>query len=176
MQRTYFKEQQYFSNPGLWIFIAIVFTIAIAPTAIALYNGLVLQNPVSEKPGNSTSLVLLLVILVIMLLITLWIFKKMKLVTEIQKDGIHYMYPPFITKMRFFAKEEIEDYKIRKYKPVREYNGWGIRHSWSGYGRAFNVRGNIGLQLYLKNGKKVLFGTQRAEAMLRSMHKMMRED
>jgi len=176
MQRKYFTEEQHFSNPGLWIFIAIVFTVAIAPTAIALYSQLVLGEPFREKPMSNLLLIILLVLLIIMLIATFVLFKKMKLVVKVKSDGLYYKYPPFILKMRSFLKEEISDFEIRKYKPVTEYSGWGIRYSWAKSGRAFNVKGNIGLQLYLKNGKKVLFGTQRGDALLRAMRKMMKEE
>ena len=95
---------------------------------------------------------------------------------EVRNDGIYYRYPPFILKPRTYLKVEINAYKIRKYKPIMEYSGWGIRHGWGKSGSAFNVKGNIGLQLYLKNGKKVLFGTQRPDALKRAMDKMTREE
>lgn len=176
MQRTYFKEEQYFSNPGFWILITIVFTVALAPTAMALYTQLVLGEPFGEKPMSNLSLIILLVLLIIMLIATFVLFKKMKLVVEVKSDGLYYKYPPFILKMRSFLKEEISAFEIRKYKPITEYSGWGIRYSWSKSGRAFNVKGNIGLQLYLTNGKKVLFGTQRGDALIRAMRKMMKEE
>jgi len=49
----------------------------------------------------------------------------------------------------------------REYKPIREYGGWGIRYVIGGI--AYNVYGNKGVQLILKNKKKVLVGTQKPE-------------
>jgi hypothetical protein len=57
-------------------------------------------------------------------------------------------------KKKFFSWEEIEKISVREYSPLFEYGGWGIRRGKSG--RAYNVKGNIGLQLVLKNGKKIL--------------------
>ena len=82
---------------------------------------------------------------------------------------------PLIFRNKLIAKEEIQRYEIRKYSPIIDYGGWGVRR---GFGRkwqkAFNVSGNIGLQLYLTNGKKVLFGTQRSQAILYAMDEMMK--
>ena len=39
------------------------------------------------------------------------------------------------------------------------------------YGKAYNVTGNIGLKLFLKNGKIILLGTQRAQAISYAMEK-----
>ena len=92
----------------LLIFIAVVFTIAIAPTAVALYNQLVLDHPLGDEPQSNIALMVLLVLLVIMLIGTFILFKKMKLVVEIRSDGLYYRYPPFIPKFRSFPKQEIK--------------------------------------------------------------------
>jgi hypothetical protein len=44
--------------------------------------------------------------------------------------------------------------------------GWGVR-LWTKYGTVYNVKGNIGLAIELKNGTKFLIGTQK-EIELRS--------
>ncbi len=59
--------------------------------------------------------------------------------------------------------EDISKAYIREYKPVAEYGGWGVRGFFSSSGRAYNVSGNVGLQVELKNGKKILIGTQKQE-------------
>lgn len=59
-------------------------------------------------------------------------------------------------------------YEIRKYNAIRDYGGWGVKRKLR-WGRAYNVSGNIGLQIYLNNGKKVLFGTQKPQAMIYAM-------
>jgi hypothetical protein len=41
------------------------------------------------------------------------------------------------------------------------------------YGKAYSVKGNIGLKLILKNGKIILLGSQRAQALSYAMEKMM---
>ena len=97
----------------------------------------------------------------------------MKLIVVVRRAGIFYRYPPFIIKEQYFLKEEIDRFEIRKYSPIREYSGWGIKYSWGKSGRAISVKGKLGLQLYLKDGKKVLFGTQRTEALKRAMIRMM---
>jgi hypothetical protein len=53
--------------------------------------------------------------------------------------------------------EDVEDYQVITYNPVRDYGGWGIKTGKKG--RAYNVSGNWGLMLTLKNGKSVLIGT-----------------
>jgi hypothetical protein len=45
---------------------------------------------------------------------------------------------------------------------LAEYGGWGVK-GFSGKNRAYNISGNIGLQLTLKNGYKILIGTNNQE-------------
>lgn len=174
--KTLFQEEQNFSNPGLWIFVAVVFTFVLAPTTLTIYNQAILNKPVGEESTSTSGLIVMVILFTMMLLGTIVLFKKMKLLTQVRSEGLFYRYPPFIIKWNSIKKEEIGTYELRKYKPIHEYSGWGIRNNWSKSGRAFNVSGNIGLQLYLKNGKKVLFGTKRGDAMLHAMHKMMKRE
>ncbi len=176
MKKSYYKEEQYFSNPWFWMFLIVVFTISLAPTVVALYSEIVLDKPYGENPDSVETLLIIMGIMIIVYVAVILLFRKMRLIVEIRNDGLFYRYPPFINKERQFSKGEISNYEIRKYKPIREYSGWGIQYSWGKSGRVFNVKGNIGLQLYLKNGKKVLFGTQRGDALLRAMNKMMKGD
>jgi len=78
--------------------------------------------------------------------------------------------------MKKIGKEEIEHYEVRRFRPIIEYGGYGIRKallSKRGAGDAFIVKGGYGLQLRLNNGKKVLFGAARKEAILHAVDKMM---
>jgi hypothetical protein len=173
MNKTFFKEEQSFSNIWLYVFVTIVFTIAIAPTAVALYSQLAEGIPYGEKPSSNQALIILLLVLLLMYALTLLLFNKMKLVTQITNSGVHYRYPPFISKFKTVAKDDIASYELRKYRPIKEYSGWGIKHGR--FGKAYNVKGNMGLQLYLNDDKKLLFGTQRGDAMLRAMNKLMKD-
>ena len=84
----------------------------------------------------------------------------MKLETVIDEVKISYCYKPFHIKPREIKWGEISDFYVRYYKPLKEYGGYGIQRHFKN-GRAFNVSGKYGLQLILKDGKKILIGTQK---------------
>lgn len=86
-------------------------------------------------------------------IVLLYLFR---LETTIDAKGIHYRFFPF--KKNTIPWQEIEECYVRQYSPLKEYGGWGIRFGFSG--KAYNVKGNKGIQLKLKSGKKILFGTQ----------------
>jgi hypothetical protein len=73
-------------------------------------------------------------------------------------------YIPVRTKYKHFSWEEISVAYIRKYSPITEYGGWGTRKYGSSNG-AYNMSGNIGLQLVFKNGKKLLIGTNNPDTL-----------
>jgi len=91
------------------------------------------------------------------------LFDLFKLVTVINSESIriYFYFFPFNVK-RIFLWEEIKICRIRTYKPIAEYGGWGIRTGGSS-GTAYNVSGNIGLQLELTNKKRILIGTQKPD-------------
>jgi len=92
---------------------------------------------------------------------TMAILGSLKLYTRMDSFGVHYRMTPFHFREQTIPWEEIDQIQVRKYSPILEYGGWGIRIGRNG--RAYNVRGNYGLQIVKKNGKKVLIGTQRPE-------------
>lgn len=103
------------------------------------------------------------VILTIMIFNTLlalaFLFGTLK--TEYNKEGIIIKFFPFLFKTRVIKWQEVAKAYIREYSPLREFGGWGIRRSKKG--KAYTVQGKLGLQLELRDGKKLLIGTQRPE-------------
>ena len=75
---------------------------------------------------------------------------------------------PLHLKFRKYLWTEIETAEVRKYKPLLEYGGYGIR----GFGknRALNISGNTGFQLVFKDGRKLLIGTQKGHEMIEMLN------
>ena len=106
---------------------------------------------------------------VILVLTTILIF-SLKLKTRIDENGISYQFSPFHLKAKYIPWESIERCSVRKYSPILEFGGWGFRgilklklFGIGKNGKAYNVRGNIGIQMILKDGAKILIGTQEKE-------------
>jgi len=82
-----------------------------------------------------------------------------KLHTRIDTEGITIRFFPFVIK-RTWTWDMIDRVYIKKYSIV-DYGGWGYRVGKNGI--AYNTKGNFGLQLILKNGARIMIGTQRPE-------------
>lgn len=89
------------------------------------------------------------------------LFALTTLKTVVTTEGIEIGLRPF-SRRRIF-KSEIAKAYVRKYKPLEEYGGWGYRIGPKG--KAYNVSGKFGLQLEMKNGEKILIGTQHPEVL-----------
>ncbi|MDQ1089768.1 hypothetical protein QE390_004372 [Siphonobacter sp. SORGH_AS 1065] len=90
------------------------------------------------------------------------LFAVLRLEIRINEDGIAYRWLPFMITYRQMHWDEIESMGVRKYAPLSEFGGWGIR--WSLQGTAHTVSGYDGLEIWVKNKKRfILLGTQHPE-------------
>ena len=145
-----FKEEQRFTQQ--WLVILLIIS-TIVPI-ILVTNKFIKNNMDLGKYVMSLSIVLLASGLI-------FIFK---LKTRIDKTGIHYQFFPLHFKMKTILWQDIKYAETRTYDAILEYGGWGIKggYFWNKKkGIAYNVKGDIGIQLTLKTGKKILIGTQK---------------
>ncbi|WP_199269183.1 hypothetical protein [Polaribacter sp. L3A8] len=149
-----FKEEQRFRQT--WLIILLVIS-SIAPIAMMLKKYL-------QKNATLTTKEFIITIAVILVSVTTIFF--FKLTTRIDEKGIHYQFFPLHFSFRTIPWNEISKVGTRTYLPISEFGGWGIRGGFffnKGKEKAINVSGDIGIQLILKNGEKLLIGTQKKE-------------
>lgn len=142
-----FRESQRFTQWWVWVVLIGTGTLPYIPYFTGAYS-----------EGSANGLIGASIIMLLMALL----FLLLRLETTIDEDGIRIQFFPFHLKSRFYSWEEIRKMGIRQYSPIREYGGWGIR-GLSRKNRAFNVKGNWGLQLEFENGDLLLIGTSKPE-------------
>ena len=148
-----YSENQRFKQLWLWGFMIILNGIFIVSAYQQLYRGI----PFGNKPMSDEGIIIGL--FSCMLIATIFLVFKLK--TTITKEHIQVQFFPFHLKPRTYLWTDIKQASVRKYRPIMEYGGWGIRGFKSN--RAYNVSGKIGLQLEFKNGDKLLVGTQNGQ-------------
>jgi hypothetical protein len=173
MERNYFKEEQKFDQWWLRVIFILTWISTVGIFGWGVFQQLILKKPWGDNPTSDTVLVLTAIFIFLLMTGVTWLIFSMRLITEVTENGFRYRFPPVINKVKIVPKSMIAEYQIRKYSPVGEYGGWGIKGAGMGRGRAYNVKGNMGLQLRLQNNKKILFGTQRPEALKAAMDKIM---
>jgi len=149
-----FREVQRFRQSWLWIIILSI-------TAVCIYAAveqLILGNPFGNNPAPD---IYLIVIVIIFGAGFPLLFYKINLTTEVRSDGLYYRFFPLHCSFQRITPEDLAEYEVRTYKPLREYGGWGIRYGAKG--KAYNVRGNRGVQLKRTSGELILIGSQRPE-------------
>lgn len=149
-----FKEEQRFTQS--WLIILMTISIILPIT-------LIIKEYMKES-STMSSTEFILTLFGITLSITFIFF--FKLTTRIDEIGIHYQFFPFHLSMRKITWTEINKIHVRKYEPISEYGGWGLKGGflWNkGKGTAINISGNIGIQIELKNNKKLLIGTKKEQ-------------
>ena len=150
IDKTIFYEKQQFRQVWIWMILILILLILLIPIISGVFG------------------VFLNIILLTIGYCFIWLFYSMKLITEIKKDGIQITFTPFTNFIIPFNK--IRSYKIREYRPILEYGGWGIRFNRTG--KAYTVSGKIGLQIELSNGKEILIGTENPDKLLQSLNKL----
>ncbi len=98
----------------------------------------------------------------VLLLVTVFIL-SVRLTTTVHNEGISVQFFPIHFKPKFYNWDSIQKAEIRTYSALLEFGGWGYRIGLFGAGKALNISGNKGLQLYFTNGQKLLIGTQQSE-------------
>ncbi len=115
-----------------------------------------------EPFGNNPMSDLGLIIFFMSYLAFMGFFWFLELRTEIDQRGIRVRLRPISTKILKW-----ED--IKQVEPVSYgFVGYGLRLSLK-YGIVYNARGNKGLAIYLKNGRKYLIGTQIQDRMIQTI-------
>jgi len=149
-----FKEEQKFGQPLIYIGLSIA--------TIVVFSPIIKEwNTISSLPFNK-QLSSLSGVLIVGLVALLFLFLKLR--TRIDENGISFKFTPFHFKSIVINWKEVDNAYLRKYNAISEYGGWGIKGGmpWAkGNGRAYNVKGNVGLQIELLNGKRILIGTQK---------------
>ena len=147
-----FTEKQKFNQWWIWLIVALATVVC----TWGLIQQVIFKIPFGTKPASDELLIAVCMVPLVLIIM----FQGLCLETKINEDGVYYRFKFFHGKPRQIKWEEIQKIYVREYKPVKEYGGWGIRGSFKN-GKAFNVSGNIGIQLELTSGKKLLLGTQK---------------
>jgi hypothetical protein len=162
MSKEVFTEKQRFNQK--WM-LTIIF-LFLGLNLWGFIQQIIFGVPFGNNPASDEVMILITIAAIIIFVILL----SLTLNTRIDRFGISYKYSIFHRKERFIKWESINRAYVRKYKPIREYGGWGFRLGRNG--TAFNTSGNMGLQLELADGKKLLLGTQKPEELRLTLEKL----
>lgn len=164
-----FHEEQKFS-PALSALIVVLMALTVG------LGGFALRELIHEQEPTSPPAIIILIITGIIIPIAIGVlFLTLKLETRLRCDGLYLRFFPIHIRYKKFALDDIAEFYPRRYRPILEYGGWGIRWSFK-KGKAYNVTGNRGLQLVFKNGRRLLIGSQRPEQLAQAIQSLLEQN
>ena len=143
-----FEENQRFTQWWLWVILLSFPIISVGP----FY-----QNPYYVLIGLGIPL----------------LFYTFQLRIKVSMEGLHYQFFPFHFKSHIIKIEDIEKFKAMEYSPLKEYGGWGIRFGFKG--KAYNVSGNKGVKVFLKNDTNIMFSSQKYKELEKALKKIKKQ-
>ena len=152
MMAPRYREEQAFRQWWIWLLI-------LAAAALqwwGFYQQIVLGEAWGSNPAPDWMMIALWLGVGIGLPFFFW---YMRLVVTVSEESIDIHYRPLIR--RRIPVAEIDVAEARRYSPLSEYGGWGIRRLSTN--KAYNVSGNRAVQFLLADGSRVLVGSQRAD-------------
>jgi hypothetical protein len=162
-----FTERQRFTQWWLWLILLGVNALFL----LGVWTQVIEVKQFGDKPMSDNELLLTTGLIISLTLL----FIIIKLETQVKKDGIYVRLFPFHISYKHYPWDKLSKSFVRQYSPLTEYGGWGLRLGLFGKGKAYNVSGDMGLQLEFSDLKKLLIGTNRPdelEATLRTIGKL----
>ncbi len=165
MSKVYYKEEQGFRQWWLWLLLLLVCGIWIWQFVQQIF----LKVPFGNNPAPDIAVYLTGIFPLAVILL----FRFLRLETIINDTGVYYRFKPFQRIPKEIKPEDIAGFEVRKYKPIKDYGGWGIRYGLKG--KAYNVSGNQGVFFTLKNRKIFMLGTQNPILIKSALDKLMKK-
>ncbi len=159
------EEYIFYEEQKIPLIAKVIAVVSCAAIMAVLIASTIHSSDTSEK---KSTLILTIVNCIILGIAAISILYT-KLIVRIDKKSINIRFFPFMIKDKKLPLKDIQRYYIRKYRPIMEYGGWGIR--WNSNGRAYCIRGNMAIQLEFESGSKILIGTQKPGELNAAMDK-----
>jgi len=157
-----FHEEQGLRHWWLWLLVG-----AIAVAAWwSFVHQIVLGRPFGTNPGPDWVVWLVTGVCGVVVPVTLL---AARLVVDVSPDGVRLHYRPF--RNRWIEARSVVGFEVVTYRPIRQWGGWGIRYAF-GRGWAYTAYGTQGVRLELEDGRSLLVGSQRPEALAAALEGM----
>ena len=157
-----YSERQRF-RPQDGVLLAVLWLVILTGPAFslwAIFQQIVMGSPVGNNPASDLVLIMLALILGVGLPLFMY---TMGLDTEVRESGVFIRFRPFHRKWVVFGIDSITTAQAHTYSPLKDYGGWGIRYGRKG--KVYNVSGNKGALLTLKDGKTIMIGSKNHEVL-----------
>lgn len=161
-----FLETQKFMQLWLWVLLIVLFGTQFVWIGFAIYQQIFLNEPWGNNPMTDVELIFTALLEGFVIVLIMGLFLATRLETRVYMDGIYFIYFPFHKKYRKISWDQLDEVLGRKYRPLIEFGGWGIR--WGHKKWAYTVSGNECIELR-KGDYKILVGTKKLNEFLSAL-------
>jgi len=167
--RPLFEEKQKYDQWWLRLIIVGNAFLVIGIFLYGMYVQLVLGEQWGDKPMSNEMLLMLGPLMICGMGFMLYMFFASELEIVVDKTALTYRFFPTISKWRRIERESIKDFELKTWILKNKGNRINLLGN-----RTVVVKGNQGVKVHMHNGKWVLLGTQKPEALIDALHKMTR--
>lgn len=164
--RAYFKEETRFGI--IWFILFLLF-------GVLPFVGVLLML-INDKTNDRTEFVIAMSVMTIVMIALGAVLRMSKLNLEIRDGLLRYKSFPYLRSWREIKPEEILNWEVKKVNPVTYAGGWGYRYRLLTNKTSIIMKGKVGLELRLENGKTIFFSTSNSEELERQMKKFKNEE
>lgn len=161
-----FEETQNIEAKWLWVIVIITAVLV----WITFIGQVILKVNFGGKPIPSVPLFLAWLVSGMLVPYALGSFK---LITEVRSGGIYISLPPLRSSFIRISYQNIAKCYVREYDAKKEYGGTGIMRGESGL--SYSMKGKMGVQLEMRDGGKILIGSQKSEELCKTVKEMIKE-
>ncbi len=166
-QRVLFRETQKFSQACWWWPLIVTAVAVLVVCAGVIVSQVVFGQAVGERGSVMTIVALVGVLVAAGVFILLRLFE---MTTEVRVSGLYVRMYPFHLSFRRIDLSGLSEIRLRRYRAIAEYGGYGIRVGWKG--SAYNVSGDLGVDLIFAHGRPLLIGTQMPHDLAQALGKI----
>ena len=149
-------------RPAAWVYVINVLAVGLGWWAFV--QQILLGRPWGDDPGPDWGVWGMWVVLGVLLPVFIL---RVRLVVTVDDKDVVIRFAPVWT--RRVARADIASCEVRDVRPVLQYGGWGIRYGGRARGWAYTIRGSEGVFLELRDGKRLLIGSDEPRALLRAL-------
>ncbi len=171
MAKELFYEKQQFNHVLLWVLIGIVTIPMTVTLGWGVYQQIILGKPWGDEPMSDWALLLTTFLAFGIVTGVVLLIRFLTLEIRVDRWGVYYKFSPLINQWKNIAKNDIQQYAIKKYS----FRGYGIRYGLDGI-KTINVKGNMGIEFHYNEKKKIILGSQQPELFLAALDKMMKPE
>ncbi|WP_406662370.1 DUF6141 family protein [Methanolobus sp. ZRKC3] len=163
-ETVFFREEQKFNQ--WWMQFLVLLTVVFM--WYAALSQFVYGKPVGNDPASDVSMLIMWIVFGIIFPVFMY---SLRLSVEVRNDGLYIQFYPFHFSPKKTPFENIRNYGVSNYRPLRDYGGWGIRYGPKG--KAYTTSGTRGVLLDFTDGKRLMLGSQRADELVSAIRAAM---